>query len=133
MAQRSNSVGLGKEVLKELGECLESQRNTLIGKRDPGLNDFEPREIAGNAGDICTDIATLATLNERERRKLQKIDLAIFRLKRGDYGRCQECGELIQLGRLKIVPWTELCIDCKAEQELVEKNFPKTNPVPRRY
>lgn len=42
---------------------------------------------------------------------------ALHRLKNGDYGVCVECGESISLGRLKAVPFTEHCADCKKEKE----------------
>ena len=39
----------------------------------------------------------------------------------GDYGECAECGEDIGLKRLMARPVAELCIECKADQELLER------------
>ncbi len=44
--------------------------------------------------------------------ELQKINRALERLTEGDYGMCTACGENIVIGRLKAMPYTDLCIKC---------------------
>jgi DnaK suppressor protein len=39
------------------------------------------------------------------------------------YGECEACGEEIGLKRLEARPVAELCIDCKAEQEKLERHL----------
>ena len=34
-----------------------------------------------------------------------------------EYGICEECEEEIPLGRLKAMPFTRLCVNCKSELE----------------
>jgi DnaK suppressor protein len=58
---------------------------------------------------------------EREREKLQNIDEALARIKEGTYGECDECGDDIDLERLLALPFTRLCLDCKAKQERQKK------------
>ena len=60
---------------------------------------------------------------DRERKLIKKIKDAINRTEDGTYGICEICGEEITEDRLKVRPETTLCIDCKEEQELVEKKF----------
>ena len=48
---------------------------------------------------------------------LQLIDEALERLANGEYGRCQECGEMIPEGRLKVRPHAIYCIKCKTKFE----------------
>lgn len=60
---------------------------------------------------------------DRERKLIQKIKKAIRRTEDGSYGVCDECGEEISESRLKARPETILCINCKEEQEKVEKQF----------
>lgn len=45
--------------------------------------------------------------------KLKAIDAALERLKRGEYGICEECDEPISEKRLKAVPWTRYCLHCQ--------------------
>jgi RNA polymerase-binding protein DksA len=52
-----------------------------------------------------------------EGRYLYSIEEALRRIEDGTYGRCQECDKAIGLARLKRLPYTRLCIDCKEKEE----------------
>ncbi|MBO3277370.1 RNA polymerase-binding protein DksA [Pseudomonas schmalbachii] len=56
-------------------------------------------------------------LLEREKRLLDKIDHALERLARGEYGWCVETGEPIGLRRLLLRPTATLCVEAKERQE----------------
>ena len=60
-------------------------------------------------------------LNDREREKLLSIDEALQRLKDKTYGICESCEGEIQLGRLKVLPFTRLCVKCQEETEKESK------------
>ncbi len=45
--------------------------------------------------------------------KIKAIDAALERLKRGEYGICEECDEPISAKRLTAVPWTRYCLHCQ--------------------
>ena len=74
-------------------------------------------------GDSCDIAATERerqlelSLRERERNKILLIHEALERIEDGTYGLCEDCGEEIPLGRLKIRPFATRCVPCKAEQE----------------
>jgi DnaK suppressor protein len=52
-----------------------------------------------------------------EGRYLYHIEEALRRIEDGTYGRCTGCGRQIGLERLRVLPYTRLCIDCKAKEE----------------
>lgn len=54
----------------------------------------------------------------REREILKKIEDALLRLKRGDFGYCEGCDLEIGLKRLEVQPTTRFCIDCKTQSEI---------------
>ena len=60
---------------------------------------------------------------ERERRLLAKIERSLERIERGSYGECESCGEEIGLQRLRARPVADFCIDCKGEQERLERQL----------
>lgn len=62
---------------------------------------------------------------EREYFLLRKIDKALDRIERNDYGYCEVSGVEIGLERLLARPTTEYCTEEKARQEELEKNFSK--------
>ena len=43
------------------------------------------------------------------------------KIETGEYGECVNCGEAIGNKRLQARPVAELCIDCKSEQEKLER------------
>ena len=60
-------------------------------------------------------------LNDREREKLHAIDEALQRISDKTYGLCESCEGEIQLGRLKVLPFTRLCVRCQEENEKESK------------
>ena len=52
-----------------------------------------------------------------EGRYLYNIEEALRRIEDGTYGKCQDCGAAIALPRLKRLPYTRLCIECKEKEE----------------
>ncbi len=62
-------------------------------------------------------------LRGREKTFLEKIDRALAKLDKGEFGVCESCGEEISQKRLEARPETTLCIKCKEEQEHDERQF----------
>jgi len=48
---------------------------------------------------------------------VQRLNSALRRLEKGDYGECLECGEPIAEARLKADPATTLCLACAEDRE----------------
>ncbi|WP_329457354.1 TraR/DksA family transcriptional regulator [Streptomyces sp. NBC_01497] len=59
--------------------------------------------------------AHVAALLAREREHLTEVDRALERLDRGDFGRCEECGEAIPAERLEVRPAATTCVHCAAQ------------------
>jgi DnaK suppressor protein len=55
-----------------------------------------------------------------EGRYLYSIEEALGRIEDGTYGRCLECSVPIAPERLKRLPYTRLCIECKEKEEAEE-------------
>lgn len=62
-------------------------------------------------------------LRGRERNFLDKIETALRKIERGEFGVCEDCGEAIGRKRLEARPETTLCIRCKEDQERAERDF----------
>ena len=59
-------------------------------------------------------------LRGRERHLMDKIEVALAKIKSGTFGTCEECEEPISLKRLQARPEAPLCIQCKEAQEREE-------------
>ncbi|MFC7845519.1 TraR/DksA family transcriptional regulator [Streptomyces sp. NPDC057382] len=56
--------------------------------------------------------AHVAALLSQAREHLDDLDRALERLERGDYGRCEQCGEPIPAERLEVRPAAKTCVRC---------------------
>lgn len=56
--------------------------------------------------------AHLAALLGQARDHMADLDRALERLERGDYGRCEVCGEPIPAARLEVRPAASTCVRC---------------------
>jgi DnaK suppressor protein len=112
-----------------MDERFDIVRKKLIEQKREILQKFgKKRELVENHGGDFMDIATdnlehelNYIFEEREREKLQNIDNALARMKEGNYGECEECGDDIEVERLLALPFTRLCLDCKSKQERQRK------------
>jgi DnaK suppressor protein len=117
---------LNKRDLQRFQKILLAQRDELQGNAQRALSgdihvdpDDFPDEI-----DTASSEQTLqftGRLREREQGLLAKIDAALQKIEEGEYGACVNCGEEIGVKRLRARPVAELCIDCKSEQEKLER------------
>ena len=98
-----------------IGRQLASKRDELRVRLDEHRTEVfierEPDDDAAEANrNLAKDLA-LAAL-DRERHTLQEIDLALDRIKSGDYGICDVCGDKIPEARIRALPWTRFCLSC---------------------
>lgn len=119
-----------KEFLKKAGETLLEMKKQLLRE----IQDRVKQETEGSK-DEGRDTYDLASderdreinfiLSDREREKLLAIEEALLRIKDKTYGicecGCENCEGEIRLGRLKILPFTRLCVKCQEEMERESK------------
>ena len=115
-----------KDFLKQASEMLQDTKKQLlkelqgrVKEETEGLKD-EGRDTYDLASDE-RDREMNFILNGREREKLLAIDEALERIKDKTYGICENCEGEIQLGRLKVLPFTRLCVKCQEENEKESK------------
>jgi len=107
-----------KLLLQQKEDLLKNARQTLSGDIHLDPDDF-PDEIDTASSEM--NLAFQGRLRERERGLISKINQALDKIEEGVYGECESCGEQISLKRIQARPVAELCIDCKAEQEQLER------------
>ena len=116
---KKRDMGKFKKILQEQrDELRDNTRRTLGGDIHLDPDDF-PDEIDTASSE--QNLAFQGRLRERERGLLSKIVQALQKIEDGIYGECESCGEAIGLKRIQARPVAELCIDCKSEQEQLER------------
>jgi DnaK suppressor protein len=60
--------------------------------------------------------------SDSERTQLNLVQKALERLRGGEFGLCQDCGESIDRKRLDAVPWAPFCRSCQEKAESSLRN-----------
>ena len=60
---------------------------------------------------------------DRARKLIRKIDQALIRIEKGEYGYCEETGDPIGLKRLEARPVATLCVEAQERHERFEKQY----------
>ena len=116
-----------KESLTEMKKQLLREIQDRLKEESEGLQD-EGRDTYDLASDE-RDREINIILSDRERDKLLAIDDALQRIEDKSYGICEcgcdNCEEEIGMGRLKVLPFTRLCVRCQEETEKESKILKK--------
>jgi DnaK suppressor protein len=107
---RKDFLKSAAETLLEMKKQLHKEMQVRVKGETEGVKD-EGRDTYDLASDE----------RDREREKLHAIDEALERIKDKSYGICESCEGEIQLGRLKVLPFTRLCVRCQEENEKESK------------
>jgi DnaK suppressor protein len=79
-------------------------------------------EVNSRQGDLAdqasgnNEVHIQLKLKQTDAKILQAIEEALYRMEKGIYGICRDCGEEIAAPRLNAIPWTRVCITCKEKQ-----------------
>jgi RNA polymerase-binding transcription factor DksA len=121
---------LNSKEKQDLRSALLNRRAVLMGDVNNMQDSALSKPGAAASGDLSTvpyHMADVGTDNfeheftlgliENEEEELREIDAALERLDKGTFGCCERCKEPIPKSRLKIIPYTKLCIECKRGEE----------------
>lgn len=101
-------------------ELLEKKRDELLAAAPVRTPATEPGSKSGDWIDQSSqesDLHVRLALKQTDSKLLRAIEEAIHRIDQGTYGICMECESEIAPARLEAVPWTRVCIECKAKQQ----------------
>jgi DnaK suppressor protein len=101
-------------LLRKRGEILSTGGGV---KPIPASLDTNSRQ--GDLADQASgnnEVHIQLKLKQTDAKILQAIEEALWRMEKGTYGVCRDCGEPIASARLNAIPWTRVCITCKEKQ-----------------
>lgn len=94
------------DMLEELDDRLAKITHDV---KEPLDKDFEEQAAQAENDEV------LDSLGNAARTEIEMVRQAIARIDQGGYGSCQVCGEPINKERLRIVPYTTMCIKCASQ------------------
>jgi len=120
-----NYTGKDLEHYNALMEVYYRINSKMRQRADEVLDrsNAEKRGVTTHMADVSSDNASheigLRQLSE-DGDVLVLVEDALERLAHGEYGKCQDCGEMISEARLKVRPYAVFCVKCKAKREAME-------------
>ena len=109
-----------------------------IQKIQDELDHFETNAMSATTTELAGDLSAYAThpsdqssdamerenafqFVSKEGRYLHHLNEALERIKNGTFGNCRICGAEIGWPRLEAVPHATMCIQCKSEEERMQR------------
>jgi len=114
-------VVLDREAIKIRGQLALNQQELLnIIQTNQSTERKTSESNFSNEIDMASDLEgreMMFQLTSRDRGELKRIQDAIYKIDHGVYGICESCSKKISAKRLKILPLSTLCIQCKEAME----------------
>ena len=119
-----------KDLLLQLKQKLKKEKSALekqlsgFAKKDPKLKgDWDSKFPHFNGGvggqsleeaaDEVEEYATRLPIEYSLELRLRDVNLALEKIKKGNYGKCDKCGKQISEEKLKVYPAARFCSDCQ--------------------
>ncbi|MCK5832634.1 TraR/DksA C4-type zinc finger protein [bacterium] len=112
---KAKLVKMREEILSEIGRFED---NILHKNRKD--NTGEVSSFTTHPADMGAETAEYEKaylLASKENRLFKLITQAIERIENNSFGNCIECGAQIPLERLRAIPYSPYCVDCKEKLE----------------
>lgn len=125
MSQRQGGASLHRKRMAYFRARLMEQRRRVIAALERGARQPSSLNRRGDEYDAANDSSEYETrygVAAIELTHLKEIERALRKIDEGTYGRCEHCGAQIPVGRLKVMPFAALCVQCKEYEE-------RTNPL----
>ena len=100
-------------------QLMEEVDRTVNHMQDDAANFPDPADRATQEEEFSIELRT----RDRERKLIKKINKTIELLETDDFGYCETCGIEIGLRRLEARPTATQCVDCKALDEIKERQI----------
>jgi RNA polymerase-binding transcription factor DksA len=112
---------ISKSFIKKQKERLEKELEKILAqievlKKDDPFAD--PDHASDNAA-VDTDVReqvgheTIEAQIKDLKRRVKEINLALVKISKNHYGKCERCGKPIALARLNLIPEARYCITCE--------------------
>jgi len=111
---------MNKRDLKKFKAILEQKRDAIVNSTSKKTHwDNMENTRHGDFVDQASDdneVHVNIRLLQTDAKLLRAIEMAIARIENGHFGICSQCDGEISVARLNAVPWTSVCINCKAKK-----------------
>jgi DnaK suppressor protein len=132
---KSKEPPKGEKVMDEIRKNLEAELNRTVERiRHMGgaSTSVQTMGAVGDTSQLADEVDVIQVNEDREMNfatrsllveRANRLAEALERLRGGDYGTCQECGEAIAPARLKAMPEVTTCVRCQDRLEKMSRHM----------
>ena len=117
---------ISPSIIQECRQKLTQAKMDLLNRVREARMDLTNEEKGGDEADQTVRVLAEAEyLNRAERMRTQLIEIesALARIENGTFGICEETEEIIEVERLRAIPWTRLSIEGAEIRESVNRKY----------
>jgi len=104
-----------KKEIEEMLRGFAQKSKKVEGDWDTKFPDFRAKGALDEEADEVEEYTSLLPIERTLEVKLQNIERALEKIKKGKYGRCELCKKEIEEKRLEFMPEAKTCSKCKKE------------------
>jgi DnaK suppressor protein len=98
-------------------QMQELEEESFQGTQSELTGEVGIDEDFADAGSATFDREQALSIQNNIRDLIDQVERALARIGEGTYGSCERCGRPIDAARVKALPRTLLCQDCKRREE----------------
>jgi RNA polymerase-binding transcription factor DksA len=107
-----------KEVMERSLQSFAKKDEKLKGDWDTLFPEFNSGSLE-EAADEVEEYESRLPIEHTLELRLKDINLALEKIKQGNYGKCEKCGKEIPEERLKLLPEARTCTQCRSPKSKV--------------
>jgi DnaK suppressor protein len=120
-------AALSRNLIEQCKKSLLETKTAILNRVSEARRDlYTSEDKGGDEGDQTMRAlaeSEFLSMNERLRKQLVEIEMALGRIETGTFGVCEETEEFIEEERLRAIPWTRLSIEGAEIRESVSKRY----------
>jgi DnaK suppressor protein len=113
MKRKDLILKLAKTLVRRRSELVRAlaENTSIIAANDRPVGDSVDAAVDSERDELDSQLAAV------ESREIAEIDEALDRIRDGNYGKCDGCGQAIPALRLQALPYATCCIKCQRDAE----------------
>lgn len=100
-----------RNTLQGQAEAFQAEADQIAAEMEPGDVQFD--DESGEGGTMSMERERDLAMSAQFLLKVEEVEEALARITTGEYGYCGHCQKPIARLRLRALPFTTLCIECK--------------------
>ena len=111
LTQQKDLLTISRHALQRQAEAFQEEADSLAREMEPGDVQFD--DESGEGGTLSMERERDLAMSAQFLLKVEEVEEALVRIGTGEYGYCGHCQKPITRMRLRALPFTTLCIECK--------------------